>query len=109
VNPALRRLLTSLPAWPLALVLVAGIGAVAALTADAPPRNVRSNPLVYANGESRPGGQWSVLCIDGVAYLEVLLPPAYEDEPVRRVSVLPKLRANRLPETCKVPTAREAE
>jgi hypothetical protein len=109
MNPDFRRLLTSLPTWPLALVLVAGIGAVAALTANGPPRNVRSNPLVYANGEPLPDGQWSVLCIDEVAYLEVLLPVAHEGDPILRATVLPKLRTNGLPETCRVPTARGAE
>jgi hypothetical protein len=80
MNPNFRRLLTSLPTWPLALVLVAGIGAVAALTADGPSRNARGNPLVDANGER-----------------------------ILQVSVVPKLRTNGLPETCRVPTARGAE
>jgi hypothetical protein len=109
MNAYLRRVLTSPPVWPLALVLVAGIGAVAALTADGPLWNARGNPLVYANGESRPDGQWSVLCIDGVAYLEVALPVARNGEPALQFGVVPKLRGNGLPDTCTVPTARGAK
>jgi conjugal transfer pilin signal peptidase TrbI len=38
-----------------------------------------TTPFVYADGTPVPGGHWSVLCIDGVAYLEISTPAGARD------------------------------
>jgi len=78
--------------WLLALLVAIATLAVGALTAGHCPSSARGNPLVYANGEPVPGGQWSLLCIDGVTYLEIAS--------LRGYKVLPKVRRNGLPEAC---------
>jgi hypothetical protein len=82
--------------WPLAAVLAIGIIALAAVVTPAaePPKAV-NNPLVSANGEAVPGGHWSVLCIDGVAYLQILSPQGQ--------AAVPKYRKNGLIARCDPP------
>lgn len=96
MNATLRSLLAPSRLWPLAAVLAVGIIVVTALAspAAAPPKAV-DNPLVYANGESVPKGRWSVLCIEGVAYLEIVSPQGH--------AVVPKHRRNGLVERCALP------
>ena len=96
MNLTLRKLLAPSRIWPLAAVLAVGIIVVAALAAPVadPPKAV-DNPLVYANGRPVPKGRWSVLCIDGVAYLEIALPHGH--------AVLSKHRRNGLVERCVPP------
>lgn len=81
-----------LPATLLVLAMVALANWVT--PAAAPPRSME-NPLVFANGESVPDGHWSVLCIDGVAYLEIASP--------RSQAVMPKVRENGLIARCDPP------
>ena len=77
-------------------MLAVGIIVVAALAAPAAaPLKAVDNPLVYADGETVPNGHWSVLCIDGVAYLEIVSPHGH--------AVVPKLRRNGLVERCAPP------
>jgi hypothetical protein len=96
MNQALRRLLSPPRVWPLATLLALGIIAAATVfcpVADSP--NAVNNPLVYANGESVPDGRWSVLCVDGVAYLEIAFPQGH--------TVVPKYRKNGLVARCELP------
>ena len=96
MNAALRQLLAPSGVWPLATLLALGIIAVAAVICPAAePPNAVDNPLVYADGESVPDGRWSVLCIDGVAYLEIVSPRGH--------AVVPKLRKNGLVARCELP------
>jgi hypothetical protein len=91
-----RQLLAPSRLWPLAALLAIGIIALAAVVTPAtePPKAV-NNPLVYGNGKSVPGGHWSMLCIDGVAYLQIASSRGYE--------VVPKLRRNGLVARCEPP------
>jgi hypothetical protein len=97
MNAALRNLLAPSGVWPLAVVLAVGLIVVARLTmpAAATPKAI-DNPLVYADGEPVPKGRWSVLCIDGVAYMEIVFPHGQ--------AVVPKVRTNGLVERCAPPT-----
>lgn len=95
MNARLRWLFTPPRLWPLPLVTVPALLAFAALTADIRPGNARGNALVYANGEPVPRGEWSVLCIDTVAYLAITT--------ARGFTVVPKYRRNGLPEPCHLP------
>ena len=96
MNQALRQLLVPSGVWPAATLLALGIIAVAAVvTPAAEPERLVDAPLVYADGRSVPEGRWSVLCIDGVAYLEIDAPRGY--------AVVPKLRKNGLVARCTVP------
>jgi hypothetical protein len=82
--------------WPLAALLATGIIALAAVvTPAAEPPKVRNNPLVFADGEAVSDGHWSVLCIDGVAYLQILSPQGQ--------AVVPKYRKNGLIVRCDPP------
>jgi hypothetical protein len=54
-----------------------------------------NNPLVYADGKAVPVGHWSVLCIDGVTYLQILSPQGQ--------AVVPKYRKNGLIARCDPP------
>ena len=93
MNAALRNLLAPSGVWPLAVVLAVGLIVVARLTTPAAATSKAvDNPLVYADGESVPKGRWSVLCIDGVAYLEIVSPQGH--------TVVPKVRKNGLAERC---------
>jgi hypothetical protein len=83
--------------WFLALLVAIATLAVGALTVDDRPPTARGNSLVYANGEALPDGQWSVLCIDGVSYLEIVTQRGW--------AVLPKMRRNGLPEACTAPAS----
>jgi hypothetical protein len=96
MNQALRQLLAPSGVWPAATLLALGIIAIAALVTPAaePERSVEA-PLVYADGSSVPDGRWSVLCIGGVAYLEVASPEGY--------AVVPRLRKNGLVARCDPP------
>ena len=96
MNQALRQLLAPSGVWPAATLLALGVIAVAAVvTPAAEPERLVEAPLVYADGRSVPEGRWSVLCIDGVAYLEIDTPSGY--------TVLPKVRENGLIARCAVP------
>jgi hypothetical protein len=96
MSRVLRQLLAPSGLWPLAAVLTLGIVVVAALASPAAaPRKAIDNPLVYANGETVPNGRWSALCIDGVAYLEIVTPRGH--------AVVPKRRGNGLVERCAPP------
>jgi len=91
-----RRLSTNSALWSgMALVVVGVIAVAAVVTTDTEPRKVVDNPLVFVNSEPVPDGRWSVLCIDGLAYLEVASPRGH--------SVLPKYRKNGLIERCALP------
>jgi hypothetical protein len=95
MNQVLRRLLAPPRVWPLATLLALGIIAAAAVFCRAAePPNAVDNPLVYANGESVPDGRWSVLCIDGVAYLEIVSSRGHV--------VVPKYRKNGLLSRCEL-------
>ena len=96
MNTTLRSLLAPSGVWPLAAVLAVGIIVVARLTTPAAATSKAvDNPLVYADGEPVPKGRWSVLCIDGVAYLEIVSPHGH--------TVVPKVRKNGLVERCAPP------
>jgi len=96
MNQALRQLLAPSGVWPAATLLALGVIAVAAVvTPAAEPERLVDAPLVYADGRSVPEGRWSVLCIDGVAYLEIATPRGY--------TVVPMLRNNGLVARCTVP------
>jgi len=80
----------------LATLLVLGVIAVAAAfcpAAETP--NAVDNTLVYANGTAVSDGRWSMLCVDGVAYLEITSKRGY--------AVVPKLRKNGLVARCELP------
>jgi hypothetical protein len=82
--------------WPLAALLVIGIIALAAvITPAAEPPEAVNNPLVFANGEAVTGGRWSVLCIEDVAYLQILFPQGQ--------AVVPRYRKNGLVAWCDSP------
>ena len=92
MNHPLRQLLAPSAATLLAL----GIIAVAAVVTPAEePSRLVDAPLVYTDGEAVPDGPWSVLCIDGVSYLEIASPRGY--------AVVPTLRRNGLVARCTVP------
>ena len=96
MNQALRQLLAPSRVWPAATLLALGVIAIAALvTPAAEPERLVDAPLVYADGGAVPDGRWSVLCIDGVAYLEVASPRGY--------AVVPKVRRNGLVARCEPP------
>ena len=96
MNQALRQLLVPSRVWPAATLLALGIIAVAAvITPGTEPVRLVDAPLVYADGREVPKGRWSVLCIGGVAYLEI-------DSP-RGHAVVAKLRENGLVARCTVP------
>ncbi len=96
MNDALRNLLAPSGLWSLAAVLAVGIIVFGALASPAAaPLKAVDNPLVYANGETVPKGRWSALCIDGVAYLEIVSPHGH--------AVVPKRRRNGLVERCAPP------
>jgi hypothetical protein len=91
-----RRICSPSALWSgMALVVVAVIAVAAVVTSGGEPTEVVNNPLVFANGEPVPDGHWSVLCIDGVAYLEVAS--------ARGHAVLPKYRKNGLLDRCALP------
>jgi len=81
--------------WLLALLVAIATLAVGALTAGGSSPGAHDDPLVYANGEPVAGGQWSLLCIDGVSYLEIVTQRGW--------AALPKVRRNGLPEGCRAP------
>jgi hypothetical protein len=96
MNQALRQPLAPSGVWPAATLLALGVIAIAAVvTPAAEPERLVDAPLVYADGRSVPDGRWSVLCIGGVAYLEI-------DSP-RGHAVVPKLRRNGLVARCESP------
>ena len=96
MNQALRQLLAPSGLWSAATLLALGIIAVAAVvTPAAEPERLVDEPLVYADGKSVPDGRWSVLCIGGVAYLEVASPRGY--------ALVPRLRRNGLVARCELP------
>jgi hypothetical protein len=96
MNQALRQLLAPSGVWPGATLLALGIVAVAALVTPAAEPDQRVDaPLVHADGKSVPDGRWSVLCIGGVAYLEVASPRGY--------ALVPRLRRNGLVARCELP------
>ena len=96
MNQALCQLLAPSGLRPAATLLALGIIAVAAVFAPAAvPARMVDEPLVYADGKFAPDGRWSVLCTDGVAYLEIDSPRGY--------AVVPKLRENGLVARCTVP------
>jgi len=96
MNQALRQLLVPSRIWPAATLLALGIIAVAAMVAPSvEPARLVDAPLVYTDGAAVPDGQWSVLCIDGVSYLEIATPRGH--------AVVPKLRENGLVARCTVP------
>ena len=96
MSATLRSFLAPSRLWPLAAALAVGIIVVAALVASvAVPSKAVDNLLVYADGEPVPNGRWSVLCIDGVAYLEIVSPHGH--------AVVPKRRGNGLVERCAPP------
>ena len=96
MNQALRQLLAPSGVWPAATLLALGIIAVAAvITPGAEPVRLVDAPLVYADGREVPKGRWSVLCIGGVAYLEIATPRGY--------TVVPKFRKNGLVARCEPP------
>ena len=90
MSRALRQLLAPSGLWSAATLPALGIIAVAAV-----PARMVDEPLVYTDGEAVPEGHWSVLCIDGTAYLEIDSPRGY--------AVVPKLRNNGLVARCAVP------
>ena len=96
MNASLRQRLAPARIWPLATLLALGIIALAVVLCPvAPVPGAVGNPLVYANGEAVSDGRWSVLCIDGVAYLEI-------DSP-RGQAVVPKFRSNGRVARCALP------
>ena len=91
-----RRLCSPSALWSGMALVVIGVIAIAALvTQGGEPPPVVNNPLVFVNSEPVPDGHWSVLCIDGLAYLEVAS--------ARGHAVLPKYRKNGLIERCALP------
>jgi hypothetical protein len=82
----------------LAVVLVAAL--VTAARRDTPQAAAVEQSLHFANGALVPGGRWSVLCIDGVAYLRVAHHSEGDGHPRSVVSVVAKHRRNGLIERC---------
>ena len=96
MNQALRHLLAPSGLWSAATLLALGVIAVAAVVTPAPdPARMVDEPLVYTDGEAVPDGHWSVLCIDGVSYLEITTSRGH--------AVVPKLRKNGLVARCEPP------
>ena len=96
MNASLRQRLAPARVWPIAMLLAVGIIALAVVLCPAGPvPNAVGNPLVYANGEAVPDGRWSVLCIDGVAYLEI--------DSAMVQTVVPKFRSNGRLARCALP------
>ena len=96
MNHPLSQLLAPSGLWSAATLLALGTIAVAAVvTPAAEPARLVDEPLVYTDGEAVTDGHWSVLCIGGIAYLEVASPRGY--------AVVPKLRRNGLVALCTVP------
>ena len=96
MNQVLRQLLAPSGVWPAATLLALGVIAVTAvITPAAESAGMVDEPLVYTDGEAVPDGHWSVLCIDGVSYLEIATPRGY--------AVVPKLRENGLVARCTLP------
>ena len=96
MNHLLRQLLAPSGLWSAATLLALGIIAVAAMVApSAEPARLVDELLVYTDGQAVPDGRWSVLCIDGVSYLEIASPRGH--------AVVPKLRRNGLVARCTVP------
>ena len=96
MNHPLSQLLAPSGLWSAATLLALGIIAVAAMVApSAEPARLVDEPLVYTDGEAVTDGRWSVLCIGGIAYLEVASPRGY--------AVVPKLRRNGLVARCELP------
>jgi hypothetical protein len=93
-----RRLVLRSPqiGWGLATGVVLAIILAAALVTparrDTPQAAAVEQPLRFANGALLPGGRWSVLCIDGVAYLQIIAPQGQ--------AIVPKHRRNGLIERC---------
>jgi hypothetical protein len=93
-----RRLVLRSPqiGWGLATGTVLTVILVAALVTasrrDIPQAAAVEQPLHFANGALVPGGRWAVLCIDGVAYLEIVSPSGQ--------AIVPKHRRNGLIERC---------
>ena len=101
MNQALRQLLAPSGIWPAATLLALGIIAIAALVTPAvEPEGPVDAPLVYADGRPVPDGRWSVLCIGGVAYLEIASPRGY--------AVVARLRKNGLVARCEPPPGIES-
>ena len=91
-----RRLCSPSALWSgMALVVVGVIAIAAVVTRGTEPPPAVDNPLVFADDAPVPGGSWSVLCIDGLAYLEIASPRGH--------AVLPKYRKNGLLERCALP------
>ena len=91
-----RRLFTNSALWSgMALVVVGVIAIAAVVTRGTEPPPAVDNPLVFADDAPVPSGSWSVLCIDGLAYLEVASPRGHV--------ILPKYRKNGLLERCALP------
>ena len=96
MNASLHQRLAPARVWPLAMLLALGIIALAVVLCPAAVMNEPvDNPLVYANGEAVPDGRWSVLCIDGVAYLEI--------DSAMVQTVVPKFRSNGRLARCALP------
>ena len=91
-----RRFFTNSALWSgMALVVVGVIAVAAVVTRGTEPPKVVDNPLVFVNSAPVPDGHWSVLCIDGLAYLDVASPRGHV--------ILPKYRKNGLLERCALP------
>jgi hypothetical protein len=73
-----------------AVILVAAIVTVA--RRDTPLAAAVDQPLQFGNGALLSGGRWSALCIDGVAYLQIIAPQGQ--------AIVPKHRRNGLIERC---------
>jgi hypothetical protein len=96
MSHAISPLLAPPRLWLLATSLALGVIALAAAfcpVAETP--NAVDNTLVYANGQPVPNGRWSLLCIEGVAYLEI--------SSSHGRFVVPKYRKNGLVARCALP------
>jgi hypothetical protein len=99
MNHALSQLLAPPRLWLLATSLALGVIALgAAFCPVAETPNAVDNSLVYANGQPVLTGRWSMLCIDGVAYLEI--------SSSHGRFVVPKYRQNGLVARCALPAGR---